>query len=222
MLAMPMPVSECVGECACRCALLACRYALTCLACWYALACLAYRYANNLSLELTSMTKPSTVHGLGVTIDAFVHTWDITIPVLQVVRGTSRKILVKETIIDDTDLGYVQWATLLLTKKTVFEGISYSCNQIEGTIHPIQDKIFDLFHVILGRRIEIETNVSAQELEGRLKVIFCKEESISTEEQRDQMHSIMYLIDRTRELEQGWKVTIHAAYNDVLQMEDEV
>lgn len=160
------------------------------------------------------------VHGLGVTVDTFTHTRDVTIPVLQIVRKTSRKILVSKRIIDGGTHNCMQWTDLLQMKKILFEDINNNCNQIEDTIHPIQDKVFDVLHVILDRRIEIETNVDIQELEDRLKIIFCKEDSISTEEQQDQMYSTMFLIDKTRELEQEWEMTIHATFDEVLQLEE--
>lgn len=156
------------------------------------------------------------IHNLVVTVDAFTHTRDITIPVLQVVRRTSRQVLAQERIIDGGTHNLLQWSTLLQMKEVLFKDINSKCSQVEDTIHPIQDKVFDVLCAILDRRIEIEIDVDVQELDHRIKVIFCREDSIITEEQRDQMYTTMFLIEKTKELEHGWEMTLLAAFDEVL------
>lgn len=159
------------------------------------------------------------VHGLGVIVDAFTHTRDITIPIL-LVRKTSRQVLTREKITNGGTHNYLQWSTLLQMKKFLFKDINSRCSQVEDTIHPIQDKVFDVLCIILDRRIEIETDVDIQELEDRIKVIFCREDNIITEEQQDQMYATMSLIDKTKELEHRWEMTLLASFDEVLHLEE--
>lgn len=112
------------------------------------------------------------VHNLMVTVDAFTHTKDVTIPVLQAIRKAPRQILAKEGVIrKEATPNLLQWSTLLQMKKLLFEDVSNKCNQVEDIVHPIHDKVIEVMCVILDKKAEIETNVDIQELEDKIKVI---------------------------------------------------
>lgn len=104
--------------------------------------------------------------------------------------------------------------------KLLFEDINSICNQVADTIRLIQDKLFDVLCVIVDRRIEIETNVDIQELEDRIKVIFCRKDNLIIEEQLDQIYATRFLIDKTKELKHGWEITLFTVFDEVLHLEE--
>ncbi|XP_057848237.2 uncharacterized protein LOC131058395 isoform X1 [Cryptomeria japonica] len=160
------------------------------------------------------------IHNLMITVAAFAHTKEVIILVLQVIRQTSRKVLAQEKIMDGGPHSLLQWSTLLQMKEVLFEDISTRCSHVEEVIHPIQDKVFEVLRTILGRRIEIETDVDLQELEDRIKVIFCKDANVITDEQRDRMFATMLLIEKTKELEPGWDAALLQAFDQVIHLEE--
>lgn len=160
------------------------------------------------------------IHNLMITVAAFTHTKDVIIPVLQVIRQTPRRILAQEKIMDGGTHNLLRWSVLHQMKEVLFEDISTKCSQVESIIHPIQDKVFEVLCTILGRRIEIEIDVDIQELEERVKVIFCKEENVITDEQRDLMFTTMFLIEKIKELEPRWETALLTAFDQVIHLEE--
>lgn len=69
------------------------------------------------------------VHNIMVIVDAFTHTKDVTIPVLQAIRKAPRQMLVQEGIIrKESTPNLFQWSTLLQMKKLLFEDVSNRCS----------------------------------------------------------------------------------------------
>lgn len=132
-------------------------------------------------------------HALIEVFEAFAHTRDVIIPVLQVIRKPPREVLSREKIRREGSTPcFLQWSSVLRTKKILFEDIGNGCNHVQDIMPHIHAKIVEVAHIVLERKIDPGIIIEAKELDERVRVIFHGTDGMITRRQLDDMLELVY------------------------------